>query len=203
MQKVQYYMSDISYSQFELILPILESAKKRTKPRKIHLYDVFCAILYVIKGGIQWRLLPSNFPKWQLVYMYFKIWSERKGKKPSILEIALKKIVQETRVKNNKKPKTSFGIIDAQSVKNTDTAEKKGYDAGKKVSGIKRHIVVDTNGIPHGIYVTTANITDRDGAIELVKGNKKFYLKWKSFSAMEVTRDLILLAKLRKLMEQM
>ena len=58
-------------------------------------------------------------------------------------------------------------IVDAQSVKNTDTAEEKGYDAGKKVSGIKRHIAVDTNGLLHGVYVSTANVTDRDGAIAL------------------------------------
>ena len=60
---------------------------------------------------------------------------------------------------------TSFCIVDAQSVKNTDTAESKGYDAGKKVSGIKRHIAVDTQGLPHAIHVTTANVTDRAGAI--------------------------------------
>ena len=64
-------------------------------------------------------------------------------------------------------------IVDAQSVKNTDTATQKGYDAGKKVSGIKRHIAVDTNGLPHGIEVTTANVTDRDGAIEMTKQSKE------------------------------
>jgi len=63
-------------------------------------------------------------------------------------------------------------IIDAQSVKNTDTAESKGYDAGKKVSGIKRHIAVDTQGLPHAIHITTANITDRNGAIEAFSLNK-------------------------------
>lgn len=57
-------------------------------------------------------------------------------------------------------------IVDAQSVKNTDTAAKKGYDAGKKVSGIKRHIAVDTQGLPHAFAVTTANVTDRQGAID-------------------------------------
>ena len=56
-------------------------------------------------------------------------------------------------------------IVDAQSVKNTDSAHQKGYDAGKKVSGIKRHIAVDTEGFPHAIAVTTANITDRKGAL--------------------------------------
>ncbi len=66
-----------------------------------------------------------------------------------------------------------MGIVDAQSVKNTDTAREKGYDAGKKVSGIKRHIAVDTNGLPHAIEVTTANVTDRDGAILLAKNAKE------------------------------
>jgi transposase len=66
-----------------------------------------------------------------------------------------------------------MGIVDAQSVKNTDTAREKGYDAGKKVSGIKRHIVVDTNGLPHAIEVTTANVTDREGAILLAKNTKE------------------------------
>jgi transposase len=65
-----------------------------------------------------------------------------------------------------------MAIIDAQSVKNTDTAKEKGYDAGKKVSGIKRHIAVDSNGLPHGIEVTTANVTDRDGARALVKRHR-------------------------------
>lgn len=70
-----------------------------------------------------------------------------------------------------RKDKTSLGIIDAQSVQNADTAEDSGYDAGKKVNGIKRHIIVDTQGLPHAILVTTANITDRQGAIEMITLN--------------------------------
>ena len=64
--------------------------------------------------------------------------------------------------------KTSLGIIDAQSVQNADTAEHKGYDAGKKISGIKRHLIVDTQGLPHAILVTKANVTDRNGALEMI-----------------------------------
>jgi transposase len=64
-------------------------------------------------------------------------------------------------------------IVDAQSVKNTDTASEKGYDGGKKVSGIKRHIAVDTNGLLHGVEVTTANVTDRDGAVEMTKRHRQ------------------------------
>jgi transposase len=63
---------------------------------------------------------------------------------------------------------TSFLIADAQSVKNTDSAEQKGYDAGKKVSGIKRHIAVDTQGLPHAMAVTTAEVTDRNGALAAI-----------------------------------
>lgn len=76
------------------------------------------------------------------------------------------------RVNDNRQEETSFCIIDAQSVKNTDTAENKGYDAGKKVSGIKRHIAVDINGLPHAIYITTANVTDREGALLMLNDSQ-------------------------------
>jgi transposase len=76
-------------------------------------------------------------------------------------------------VDDGRNEKTSFIIVDAQSVKNTDTAENKGYDAGKKISGIKRHIAVDTQGLPHAIHITTANVTDREGAIEMIGDSKE------------------------------
>ena len=78
------------------------------------------------------------------------------------------------RISLGRMEQTSLCIVDAQSVKNVDTAEEKGYDAGKKVSGIKRHVAVDTNGLPHALCVTTADITDRDGAVLMftsAKGN--------------------------------
>ena len=68
---------------------------------------------------------------------------------------------------NGRQERTSFCIVDAQSVKNTDSAENKGYDAGKKVSGIKRHLAVDTQGLPHALHVTTAKVTDRAGALTM------------------------------------
>lgn len=81
-------------------------------------------------------------------------------------------MVGEVRTNNGRNTKTSFCIIDAQSVKNTDPAENKGYDAGKKVSGIKRHIAVDTQGLPQAIAITTANISDRDGATIMITNAK-------------------------------
>lgn len=77
------------------------------------------------------------------------------------------------RAKEGREEKTTFCIVDAQSVKNTDTAQEKGYDAGKKVSGIKRHIAVDVLGLPHAIALTTANETDRAGALLALSRNKE------------------------------
>ena len=85
------YPSDISKKQFEKIRPVLEKARKKTKPRLIDLYDAFCGVLYVLKSGCQWRMLPSDFPKWRSVHAYFQIWSESKNNGPSLLEQLLKK----------------------------------------------------------------------------------------------------------------
>ena len=85
------YPSDISPEQFKKIKPILESARKKTKPRELDLYEIFCALLYVLKSGCQWRMIPSDFPKWRNVYSYFQIWSETKENQESVLDQALKK----------------------------------------------------------------------------------------------------------------
>jgi len=85
------YPSDISREQFKKIEQMLLSARKGTRPRKVDLYDVFCAILYLLKTGCQWRMLPKDFPKWQSVYAYFRIWKDKKNDEPSLLEQALKK----------------------------------------------------------------------------------------------------------------
>ena len=85
------YPSEISREQFALILPILESARKKTAPREVDLYDVFNAVLYVLREGCRWRSLPGKYPKWELVYYYFRIWKEPKQGENSILEQVLKK----------------------------------------------------------------------------------------------------------------
>lgn len=83
--------SDISPKTFEEIRPLLESVRKRTKPRQIDLYEIFCAVLYLLKSGCQWRMLPSDFPKWRTVHSYFSKWSEPGSEGISTLERALKK----------------------------------------------------------------------------------------------------------------
>jgi transposase len=89
----QRYESDVTREQYEVIRPLLENAKKKTRPRKVDLYDVFCAILYVLKCACPWRLLPHDFPpSWGRVYKYFQAWSAKPSEEePSLLEQALKK----------------------------------------------------------------------------------------------------------------
>jgi transposase len=85
------YPSDISKLKFEEIKPLLLSVRQITKPREICLYDTFCAVLYVLRTGCQWRALPSDFPKWSTVYSYFSKWSQPNDEGISVLEQALKK----------------------------------------------------------------------------------------------------------------
>lgn len=85
--KQKHYPSDITREQFAKIAPILESAKKQTRPRNVDLYDVFCGILYLLRSGCQWRLIPKEYPDWKLLHYYFTIWNETK-----VLNKVLKKI---------------------------------------------------------------------------------------------------------------
>ena len=90
------YPSDISREQFAEIEPLLLSARKRTRPRELDLYDVFCAVLYLLKTACQWRMLPKDFPKWRSVHSYFQIWSQSSESHSSLLDRALKKISRKT-----------------------------------------------------------------------------------------------------------
>jgi transposase len=112
------YPSDVSREQFEKIRPILESSKQKTKPRKLDLYNVFCGVLYVLKSGCQWKMLPKGFPRWESVYYYFRVWSKKNGEEPSLLELVLKKISWRGPYQQWSERETSFCIIDSQSVKN-------------------------------------------------------------------------------------
>lgn len=85
------YPSDISQQQFEQIKPLLEGVRKKTKPRAVDLYEIFNALLYLLKSGCQWRMLPEGFPKWRTVHSYFAKWSELYQDGISVLERALKK----------------------------------------------------------------------------------------------------------------
>ena len=128
------YPSDISRDQFEVIRKTLESAKKVTHPREIDLYDIFCAILYRKREGCRWRSLPHDFPKWQNCYYHYNEWRKAEENEESVLDRIMRELVENERINQGRESaKTTMIIVDSKSVKNTDTAEEKGFDAGKKL----------------------------------------------------------------------
>ena len=129
------YPSDISREQFEEIREELAKAKKATHPRKYDLYDIFCAILYLLKEGCTWRAIPHDFPKWQNVRYHYDIWASPDEDGVSILDRVLRRLVEAEREKNGRETHTTMMIVDSKSIQNADTAEEKGYDAGKKHPG--------------------------------------------------------------------
>ena len=131
------YASDISRNQYETIRYWFESARKITRPRKYDLYDIVCAILYLLKEGCRWRSLPHDFPKWNNVYYHYQVWSEKGSDGKSTWDKALEELVMSERIINGRQPETTMTILDSKSIKNAFTAEEKGYDAGKKNIGNK------------------------------------------------------------------
>jgi transposase len=130
------YPSDITREQFSVIEHELQSVRKVTRPRTYDLYDIFCAILYVLKEGCTWRGLPHDFPKWNIVYHYYQIWSAAgKNGETSLFDRILRELVVSERVICGREAKTTMVIMDSKSVKNTDTAGEKGYEGGKKLRG--------------------------------------------------------------------
>lgn len=127
------YPSDISREQFEVIRYTLESSKQTTHPRDVDTYDVFCAILYRKREGCRWRSLPHDFPKWQNCYYHYNEWRKSNDGEESVLDRVMRELVESERIIcGRESTKTTMIIVDSKSVKNTDTAEEKGFDAGKK-----------------------------------------------------------------------
>lgn len=116
------YPSNISREEFELIREELENARKKTKPRQVDLYEVFCAILYILKSGCQWDMLPADFPKKSTVYYYFQTWTKEDENGNTRLGEVLKKLTGLWRIDDGRRESTRFCIINAQSVQNADTA---------------------------------------------------------------------------------
>jgi len=146
-------------SQWDIIHELIPPAKSGGRPRSLDMRMVVNAILYVVVGGIQWRMLPKEYPKWQSVYSYFRNWKQA-GVWRRIHDTVRAKVRQ--RVGRHKHP--TGGCLDSQSVKTTAVPGTRGFDKAKLVNGRKRHLLVDTTGLLMAIAVTAASVQDRDGA---------------------------------------
>ena len=157
------YTSDLTDPKWQLINYCFPKRNKTGRPREHSYRELVNAIFYLNRSGCQWRNLPKDFAPWPTVYHYFRLW-KRNG-----LWAAIHHHLREhVRLMAGRKRHASAGIIDSQSIKSTECSNERGYDAGKKVNGRKRHLLVDTVGLILGVRVLPANIQDRDGAKQLL-----------------------------------
>lgn len=157
--KKQIYPSDMTDSQWHHIRELFEKRSQMGRPRTLDLREVVNAILSVLASGVQWRYLPKEYLKRQSVYYYFRKF-ERDGTWLRVHE----QLRSQLRKKTGKHKHPTAGCLDSQSVKTVGVSSCFGYDAGKKVKGRKRHILVDTLGLLLVVIVTVADVQDRDGA---------------------------------------
>jgi transposase len=152
------YDSSLTDAQWDYLYPMLPKPSKRGRPPTDR-RRILDAILYVVKCGVPWRYLPTDFPPWKTVFHVFRKWTL--NHQWAALNDALRILVRKA---HDKRSQPTAAILDSQSVKSDGHGGDVGYDAAKRIKGRKRHLLVDTLGLVLGAAVTPASTTERDGA---------------------------------------
>lgn len=159
------YPSDLTDAEWAIIEPLIPPGKRQ---RRVAIREVVNAIFYVLSTGCQWRFIPKDLPPRSTAYDYYSLWSWNGTLANIHYELYVK-----VRELAGKEASPTVGIIDSQSVKAAErggpNVDPIGYDAGKKIKGVKRHIVVDTLGMIVGAHIHSASVQDRDGALPVLK----------------------------------
>lgn len=162
------YPSSVSDEQWVVLESLLPRPACEVGPGRPEVHPrrmILDAIFYLVAEGVRWRAIPAEFPPWQTVYGFFTRWRD-----DGTWQRVHDSLRDQTRVRAGCAPMPTAGIIDSQSVKAAETVgrTRRGFDAGKKINGTKRHIAVDTLGLLLAVLVTSAAAQDRDGAAPLL-----------------------------------
>ena len=158
------FASDMTDAEWALIARRLPARRRLGRPRTTDLRRIVEAILYVLATGCQWRALPSDFPPRSTVQGYFYTWRDT-----GLWQRIVTALVRRARRQLGRKPTPTAAIIDSQSTPTTEAGGPRGFDAGKRIHGRKRHIVTDTNGLLLAVHVHPANVQYVHGAVPLLE----------------------------------